>query len=943
MVLGILVLAAVPAAQFAATAGSAGIAAPLAATARPTGPAGGAVSAGLAAASGASGVAAGPGGYRVEDHRIPVVDGHGGDQHVSLDATLYVPVGASTSRPVPAVVGAHGFGGDKDELRTTLALPLAERGYEVLLYSARGFGRTGGAIGLASPDYDVADARQLLDWLAGRPEVLRDGPGDPRVAFFGVSYGGGIALLTAALDRRVDVVVPVATWNSLVSAFDPGGVLKQQWAAAFFGTPPGAAGVCPPFVPPVCPAYLDTAAAGALSPQGRTVLAASSPAGLLARLRAPTLLAQGETDTLFPLNEAVATETALRAGGVPVKMAWMAGGHSASGPLTGDSHLRSLVRRWLDRWLRGEEATSTGPAFEWAGPGGRWQGAPALPAAGGRVLALTADGRLSDGAAGPAGPVALANPAGGQPAARSDLPGVAAAGNGFAGLGPYDLPGQHVSFESSPLSRALDVVGLPHLRFSLRSTSGEAVLFAKLYDVAPDGSAVLPGRAVAPVRVTASPGAAVAVDLDLAGLAHRFAAGHRLRLVLAATDQAYANLRRPEHYTVEVSPDSTLALPVGPPVSAGVLTWPRELAVALAMVAGAAGAFGLFRRRRLNRGVPDQPRPTAPVAAPRSSGLSPPTPAPLVLEGLTKRFGPAPRPWRQGTAPRPWRQGTGVLAVHDLSLRVEAGQVFGLLGPNGAGKTTTLRMALGLVHPSAGRAALFGSEVTPGAPVLGRVGALVEGPGFVPHLSGLDNLRLWWRAGGRPLAEADLEEALTVAGLGDAVHRRVRTYSHGMKQRLALAQAVLGRPELLVLDEPTDGLDPQQMREVRQLLVRLAGSGRTIVLSSHLLSEVEQICSHVAVMAQGRLVTAGTVDEIIGADRHVYVEVEDRVAAERALRRLLRPGSVRPDGSGLVVSLDGATRPEVVAALVEAGAGVRTVTVRRRLEDAFLGLLGEEA
>ena len=630
----------------------------------------------------------------------------------------------------------------------------------------------------------------------------------------------------------------------------------------------------------------------------------------------------------------MATETALRAGGVPVKMAWMAGGHSASGPLTGDSHLRSLVRRWLDRWLRGEEATSTGPAFEWAGPGGRWQGAPALPAAGGRVLALTADGRLSDGAARPAGPVALANPAGGQPAARSDLPGVAAVGNGFAGLGPYDLPGQHVSFESPPLSRALDVVGLPHLRFTLRSTSGEAVLFAKLYDVAPDGAAVLPGRAVAPIRVSASPGAAVAVDLDLAGLAHRFAAGHRLRLVLAATDQAYANLRRPEHYTVEVSPDSTLALPVGPPVSAGVLTWPRELAVALALVAGAAGTFGLFRQRRLSRVALEQPRPPAPVAAPRSTGLSAPTPAPLVLDGLTKRFGPAGRPWGQGP---------GVLAVDDVSLRVEPGQVFGLLGPNGAGKTTTLRMALGLVHPSAGRAALFGSYVTPGAPVLGRVGALVEGPGFVPYLSGLDNLRLWWRAGGRPLAEADLEEALTVAGLGDAVHRRVRTYSHGMKQRLALAQAVLGWPELLVLDEPTDGLDPQQMREVRQLLVRLAGSGRTIVLSSHLLSEVEQICSHVAVMAQGRLVTAGTVDEIIGADRHVYVEVEDRVAAERALRRLLPPGSVRPDGSGLVVSLDGATRPEVVAALVEAGAGVRTVTVRRRLEDAFLGLLGEEA
>jgi ABC-2 type transport system ATP-binding protein len=256
-------------------------------------------------------------------------------------------------------------------------------------------------------------------------------------------------------------------------------------------------------------------------------------------------------------------------------------------------------------------------------------------------------------------------------------------------------------------------------------------------------------------------------------------------------------------------------------------------------------------------------------------------------------------------------------------------------------------MAVGLVRPTAGRALVFGQEMRPGHPVLHRVGTMIEGPGFVPHLSGLDNLRLWWRAGGRPVEDADLQGALAVAGLGEAVRRSVRTYSHGMKQRLALAQALLGRPDLLVLDEPTNGLDPQQIREVRELVAGMAAEGRTILLSSHLLAEVEQVCSHVAVMSDGKLVASGPVSEIIGADRLVYVEVSNARRGQRVLEQLLGPGSVSTDQSqpgsrGLVVSLDGMSRSELVAALVGAGVGVQTVMVRRHLEDAVLGLLEEE-
>jgi len=289
------------------------------------------------------------------------------------------------------------------------------------------------------------------------------------------------------------------------------------------------------------------------------------------------------------------------------------------------------------------------------------------------------------------------------------------------------------------------------------------------------------------------------------------------------------------------------------------------------------------------------------------------------------------------------RFNASVLAVDALSFTVDAGQVCGMLGPNGAGKTTTLRMLVGLVHPTSGSARLLGDPVRPGVAALAHVGTLIEGAAFVPHLHGLTNLRLWWESGGARWEDANAKEALGVAGLGDAVHRKVKTYSHGMKQRLGIARALLGKPKALILDEPTTGLDPQEIREVRRLVGRLADLGVTVLLSSHQLSEVEQTCTHLVVMDRGRLVAAGRTADLMGAaDASVYFEVDDRDAAARLLASFPGVAKVHREVRGLTVDLDTAKRADLVAALVGAGIGVETVTARRRLEDAFLGLVGEE-
>jgi len=227
------------------------------------------------------------------------------------------------------------------------------------------------------------------------------------------------------------------------------------------------------------------------------------------------------------------------------------------------------------------------------------------------------------------------------------------------------------------------------------------------------------------------------------------------------------------------------------------------------------------------------------------------------------------------------RLGRQVVAVDGLDLRVDTGQVMGLAGPNGAGKSVTLKILLGLVRPSAGTVRLFGEPVRPGASVLGRVGALVDGPGFVPHLSGRDNLRLAARTAGRPVDDADLEHAVAETGLGTAIDRHYRTYSHGMRYRLGLAQAMLGHPELLVLDEPTTGLDPAHILEIRRMIAGVAERGTTVLFSSHSMAEVEQVCTHVAVVRHGRCIASGPLSQVVGPAADLEAAYLDLVGGDR--------------------------------------------------------------
>jgi len=284
------------------------------------------------------------------------------------------------------------------------------------------------------------------------------------------------------------------------------------------------------------------------------------------------------------------------------------------------------------------------------------------------------------------------------------------------------------------------------------------------------------------------------------------------------------------------------------------------------------------------------------------------------------------------------------LAVDRLDLEVERAELFGFLGPNGAGKTTTIRMALGLIAPTSGSVEILGQDVARNrAQVLPRVGALVESPALYSYLSGRDNLRAVGSLLGG-VSQKRIDEVLEIVSLKGRDRDRVRTYSMGMKQRLGLAIALLNDPELLILDEPANGLDPAGIVEMRDLLRGLAAAGKTVFISSHVLTEVQQICTRVAIINRGRLVRLAPVAELLQAPGEFEVRVDSPAALVAALRQQAWGREARPeDGLVITPSPDGRGR-SLIKFLVESGFDADSVSPRQKdLEDIFLSLTGGES
>jgi len=284
------------------------------------------------------------------------------------------------------------------------------------------------------------------------------------------------------------------------------------------------------------------------------------------------------------------------------------------------------------------------------------------------------------------------------------------------------------------------------------------------------------------------------------------------------------------------------------------------------------------------------------------------------------------------------RYSTGVLAVSDLNLRVRSGEVYGFLGPNGAGKTTTLRMLSGLLRPTSGSAVVAGGA--PGSPAsLAQLGAMVETPAFYPYLSGRDNLRVMARYS--DASKSRIEPVLKQVDMTDRARHKFKTYSTGMKQRLGVASALLKDPQLLILDEPTSGLDPQGTVEMRELIKDLRHGGRTVLLSSHLLNEVELTCDRVGVIAKGKLVAEGTVDELRarGGGQALLVTAGPIDQARRLLESLLKPEQVQLRDGIFSLTVDPSQAAAINRRLVADGLDVSELRVSEQsLEDVFLQL-----
>jgi putative CocE/NonD family hydrolase len=546
----------------------------------------------------------------------------GGTQTCDIVGDLYQPATATAAQPAPAILTTNGFGGSKDD-QAPLAKLFAADGYVVLSYSGLGFGGSTCKITLDDPDVDGAAGKQLVSYLGGAPGIAytdaehtteapqlrvvkKDAPGDPRVGMFGGSYGGEIQFAVASIDRRVDTIVPVITWNDLSYSLGPNnsgptindpatpGTTKLAWGLGFSGLgmvdglqgaqdDPSRMVPCPNFADFVCPALVTAGTLGWFQPDTIATFKHASVASYMSRIRIPTLLMQGENDTLFNLNEAIANYRALKAQGTPVKMIWHSWGHSGD-PVPGDIDLGNpdvtaqyetgRVKDWFDHYLKGT-SVGTGPAFayfrDWVPFTGNARPAYATsssyPVGSAKTYRLSGTDALTTGT--PAtGSQSFVTPPAGAPSSINPTDALGFVVDGGAGDDTNDVPGTFAQWTSAALTKNVDVAGTPVARLTvsaptaaatqLTGPAGQLVLFVKVEDVGTDGKAHLVHGLEAPVRIA---DVTKPVTVTLPAIVHRFAVGHSIRLVVAGGSVNYRGGVTPTAVTIGSGPGQTLTLP----------------------------------------------------------------------------------------------------------------------------------------------------------------------------------------------------------------------------------------------------------------------------------------------------------------------------------------------------------------------------------------------
>jgi ABC-2 type transport system ATP-binding protein len=757
---------------------------------------------------------------------------------ISIDTSQYLP----KKLPAPAILIAHGFGGSKESVESDAKF-FASKGFVVMTWSARGFGESTGQIEMNSIDGEVADTRALITHLAKGKNVVLDGEGDPRVGIMGSSYGGANALMTASQDPRIDAVISDISWSDLEQGLFPqsversltSGPFKKVWAGTFFSAvtlQSAYLGECGSFAQRWCDAYQNAVLQGKPTPTDKKLLESVSPIKYASSISAPTLLSQGQADSLFPLSESykLAQELKKNKTGDLLSMIWHADGHDGSNAQA--PYLREQFLLWFQKHLLDREIEF--PVFQFTRSNGSisLQDSTVIPKVfTSEKLPIDSEQRQLQLVSPTA---AMIYPIGGVPSAISALPGIGSAGalasqllSNLAGFSPAFLPGQSGFLESAPLTEPISVVGPSSIKVRITSTEPDATLFFSLVTKSPSGAINLPNGIVAPVRISNVSDGGTDVLINLPATVLDASIGDIIAVGISSTDQGYETPKTSRFYSVSPLTPLTYQTSIATAAqsSSANILWPLGAVASIILAA-------IFVRIR---------RPKIAPAKEASIAL-------VAVENLSKTYKDGHR------------------AVADLSFEVQRGQVVGLLGPNGAGKTTALRMMMGLIFPTNGSIYLNGQSVYPGSPALSNIGCFIEGPGFLPHLSGRENLRLYWRSIGRD-GEQHLDQVVAITKLGTALDKKVRTYSQGMRQRLAIAQSMLGMPDLLVLDEPTNGLDPQQIAEMRQVLKNYASTGRTVVISSHLLAEIQQTCSHVVLMHRGELVAFGPMEDLLSKNR----------------------------------------------------------------------------